>query len=60
MRHLRHLILFIDFRSGASKQNLEGTILEEVSCFCDAIREENGKTFSIKVGADADREHFTL
>ena len=38
------------FRSGTGKQNLEGKINEEVSFFCDAIREENGKAFSISVG----------
>ena len=37
------------FRFGVGKQSLESKITQEVSCFIDAIREEDGKAFDINV-----------
>jgi len=45
--------LFIsDLRFGNGQENLESKIIEEVSSFTDAIREENGKAFDINVRVD--------
>ena len=44
-----HVMLCYNLRFGAGKLSLESKIIEEVSYFNDAVRNENGKAFDIKV-----------